>query len=136
MYHTYFQDHLSKLNYIITLGGFLESLNVKYLFFNAFEPLDGWKKGTSYYQKSESGEDCKILGRSTAYIKNNLNWLDKIQIEMGAHEGAEYDIVTGNFNNPGTDPSRKKEEYFFDGWHPSPLAHKEWSGILYNEICN
>jgi len=134
--HTYFQDHLSKLNYIISLGRFLESLGIKYLFFNAFEPIDGWKKGTGYYGASESGENCKVLGRATDYIKENINWLDKIQIEIGAQEGKKQDIITGNFNNPGKDPIRKREEYFLDGWHPSPLAHKEWSEILYNEICD
>jgi hypothetical protein len=134
--YTFFQDHLEKLNYIISLGGFLESLNVKYLFFNAFEPLDGWKRGSGYYSRSETGEDSKLLQRATDYIKNNLNWLDKIQIELGAKDGYYQDIIHGNFNNPGPDPKRKKEEYFLDGWHPSPLANEEWSEILYNEICN
>lgn len=133
--HTYFQDHLSKLNYIISLGGFLESLGIKYLFFNAFDPLDGWKRGTGYYGKSETGEDCKVLGRATNYVKENLNWFSKVQVEIQASDGNEDHIIHGNFNNPEPDP-KKKEEYFLDGWHPSPLAHKEWSEILYNEICN
>jgi len=133
--HTYFQDHLSKLNYIISLGGFLEALGIKYLFFNAFDPLDGWKRGTGYYGKSETGEDCKVLSRATNYVKENLNWFSKIQIGIQASDGNEDHIIHGNFNNPGPDP-KKKEEYFLDGWHPSPLAHKEWSEILYNEICN
>jgi len=162
--HTWFQDHLAKLNYIISLGGFLEFHNIKYLFFNAFDPLDGWKEGTGYYGKSESDpaernkkidslfidgskdpnwiEDLEydsgelVLRRATDYIKNNLNWFDKIQIEIGAQEGYRNEIITGNFNNPGKDTLRKKEEYFLDGWHPSPMAHKEWSEMLYNEICN
>lgn len=133
--HTWFQDHLSKLNYIISLGSFLETHNIKYLFFNAFEPLDGWKEDTGYYKKSESGENCKVLNRATNYIKNNLNWFDRIQIELGAKDGHRDDIIKGRFNNPGPDP-KKKEEYFLDGWHPSELANREWSEILYNEICD
>jgi hypothetical protein len=136
--YTYFQDHLEKLNYIISLANFLENLNIKYLFFNAFEPLDGWKSGTGYYSPSETGKDCPILSRATEYIKNNTNWLDRIQIELGAKEEYFNDVITGTFDNPPGDPLRTNLEYFLpnDGWHPSPLAHREWSEILYNEICN
>jgi hypothetical protein len=60
---TTFQEHMRKLNMIITLAGFLKSHNIKYVFFNEFEPLDGWKKGGGYYNKSETGEDCPVLNR-------------------------------------------------------------------------
>jgi len=135
--YTCFQDHLKKLDYIIGLGNFLKSHNIKYLFFNAFESLDSWKNGTCYFGPTETGKDCPVLTRKTNYIRENLNWFDRIQIEIGAKEGYYDDVIVGNFNNPGSDPLKKKEEYFLlDGWHPSKLAHREWSEILYNEICN
>jgi hypothetical protein len=132
MNHTTFQEHMRKLNMIITLAGFLKSHNIKYLFFNAFEPLDGWKKGTGYYGESETGPDCPILNKLTNYVKENVNFLEQIQIEIGAKEGCLEEVRVGNFDGDDKSyPVTKKEYFSHDGWHPSVLAHTEWSEVLY-----
>ena len=132
---TTFQEHMRKLNMIITLAGFLKSHNIKYLFFNAFDPLDGWKKGTGYYDKSETGPDCPILDKLTNYVKNHTNFLKQIQIELGAKEGHLEDVISGNFDGDDkTYPHTKKEYFTSDGWHPSVLGHKEWSKVLYSHL--
>ena len=120
---------------IITLAGFLKSHNIKYLFFNAFDPLDGWKKGTGYYSKSESGENCPVLNRLTNYVKENVNFLEQIQIEIGANPEFLDDVINGNFDGHDKTYKGTKKEYFSDdGWHPSVLGHKEWSKILYDYL--
>ena len=132
---TTFQEHMRKLNMIITLAGFLKSHNIKYVFFNAFEPLDGWKKGTGYYNKSETGEDCPVLNRLTNYVKENVNFLEQTQIEIGAKEGCLEKVRTGDFDGDDKSyPYTKKEFFSHDGWHPSVLGHKEWSKILYDHL--
>ena len=130
-----FQEHLRKLNLIIMLAGFLKSHNIKYVFFNAFEPLDGWKKGTGYYDKSETGEDCPILDKLTNYIKENVNFLEQTQIEIGAKGGHTERVRIGNYDRDDKSYPYTKKEYFIDdGWHPSELAHKEWSKVLHREL--
>ena len=132
---TTFQEHMRKLNMIITLAGFLKSHNIKYVFFNEFEPLDGWKKGTGYYNKSETGEDCPVLNRLTNYVKENVNFLEQIQIEIGAKEGCLERVISGNWDGDDKSyPYTKKEYFSHDGWHPSVLGHKEWSKILYDHL--
>jgi len=128
-----FQEHMRKLHLIIMLAGFLKSHNIKYLFFNAFDPLDGWKVKTRYYDKSETGENCPTLTKLTNYIKENVNFLEQIQIEIGAKEGYVEKVRNGNFDSEDKSfPYTKKEYFIDDGWHPSILAHKEWSGIVYD----
>jgi len=135
MNHTLFQEHMRKLNMIITLAGFLKSHNIKYIFFNAFDPLDGWKKGTGYYRKSESGENCPVLNRLTNYVKEHINFLEQLQIEIGAKEGCLEKVRTGDFDGDDKSyPYTKKEYFSHDGWHPSVLGHKEWSKILYDHL--
>jgi hypothetical protein len=135
--HTLFQEHMRKLNMIITLAGFLKSHNIKYVFFNAFEPLDGWKKGTGYYDKSETGEDCPVLNKLTDYVRQNVNFLEQLQIEIGAKEGYEERVRIGDFDGDDKSyPYTKKEYFTHDGWHPSLVAHKEWSKILYDAIMS
>ena len=132
---TTFQEHLKKLNMIIMLAGFLESHNIKYVFFNEFEPLDGWKKGTGYYSKSESGENCPVLNRLTNYVKENVNFLEQLQIEIGAKKGCLEEVRNGKFDGDDKSyPFTKKEYFSDDGWHPSVLGHKEWSKILYGHL--
>ena len=115
------------------LAGFLKSHNIKYLFFNAFDSLDGWKKGTGYYSKSESGENCPVLNRLTNYVKENVNFLEQIQIEIGAKAGCLERVISGNWDGDDKSYPYTKKEYFIDdGWHPSILAHKEWSNVLYD----
>lgn len=134
--HTYFQEHLKKLNTIILLGNFLHNNNIKYIFFNANDLLSGWKTNTGYYKKSESGKDCKVLNRATDYIKDNLNFLNKVQISIGANKDYEYDVICGNYNHPGLNKETNPKFFVNDGWHPSEYAHEEWSKVLYDEICN
>ena len=130
-----FQEHLKKLHLIIMLAGFLKSHNIKYVFFNAFEPLDGWKKGTGYYDKSETGEDCPILDKLTNYIKENVNFLEQTQIEIGAKGEHTERVRIGNYDRHDKSYPYTKKEYFIDdGWHPSELAHKEWSKVLNREL--
>ena len=130
-----FQEHMRKLNMIITLAGFLKSHNIKYLFFNAFEPLDGWKKGTGYYDKSETGEDCPTLDKLTNYIKENVNFLEQTQIEIGAKRGHTERVRIGNYDRHDKSyPYTKKEYFSHDGWHPSVVGHTEWAKILHREL--
>ena len=135
MNHTLFQDHMRKLNMIIGLAGFLDSHNIKYIFFNAFDPLDGWKKGTGYYGKSETGPDCPVLNKLTDYVRENVNFLEQTQIEIGAKEGYEEKIRNGDYDgDETTNPYTKKEYFSHDGWHPSVVGHTEWAKILHREL--
>jgi hypothetical protein len=128
-----FQEHMRKLHLIIMLAGFLKSHNIKYLFFNAFDPLDGWKKGTGYCEKSETGENCPVLNKLTDYVIENVNFLEQTQIEIGAKEGCVEKVRNGDFDGEDKSyPYTKKEYYSDDGWHLSGLGHKEWSGIVYD----
>jgi len=128
-----FQEHMRKLHLIIMLAGFLKSHNIKYLFFNAFDSLDGWKKNTGHYRKSETGPDCPILNKLTNYVKENVNFLEQLQIEMGAKEGCLEKVISGKWDGDDKSYPYTKKEYFIDdGWHPSILAHKEWSNVLYD----
>lgn len=130
-----FQEHMRKLHLIIMLAGFLKSHNIKYLFFNAFDPLDGWKKGTGHYGPSETGENCSVLNKLTDYVIENVNFLEQTQIEIGAKEGCVEKVRNGDFDGEDKSyPYTKKEYYWTDGWHPSVLAHKEWSKILYGHL--
>ena len=110
--YSLFQEHMKKLNMIITLGEFLNSKNIRYVFFNAFEKLDDWKYGNDNYGPSETGPNCKLLNPLTDYIKKHINFLDKTQIEI----------------------ANTKEYFIDDGWHPSDFAHKKWSNVLYNYL--
>ena len=128
-----FQEHMRKLHLIIMLAGFLKSHNIKYVFFNAFDTLDGWKGDSGYNEKSETGENCPTLTKLTNYVKENVNFLEQTQIEIGAKDEHLERVRSGHFDgNDKLYPYTKKEYFIDDGWHPSILAHEEWSGIIYD----
>ena len=135
MNHTLFQEYMRRLNMIISLAGFLNQHNIKYLFFPAFEPLDSWAIGSGYASRSETGQNCPVLNKLTNYIRENVHFLEQTQIEIGAKEGHSEKVRLGLYDgNNLSGPYIKKEYFTDDGWHPSELAHIEWSEILHREL--
>ena len=52
---------------------------------------------------------------------------------MGAKEGCLEKVISGKWDGDDKSYPYTKKEYFIDdGWHPSILAHKEWSNVLYD----
>ena len=114
---------------------FLNQHNIKYLFFPAFEPLDSWAIGSGYASRSETGQNCPVLNKLTNYIRENVHFLEQTQIEIGAKEGHSEKVRLGLYDgNNLSNPYIKKEYFTDDGWHPSELAHIEWSEILHREL--
>ncbi len=132
--HTFFQEYMRRLNMIISLAGFLNQHNIKYLFFPAFEQLDSWIEGTAYGKLSETGPNCPVLNKLTNYIRENVHFLEQTQIEIGAKKGHEKKVRIGRYYGEDESCPYIKKEYFTDGWHPSELAHTEWSEILHREL--
>jgi hypothetical protein len=125
---------MRRLNMIISLAGFLNQHNIKYLFFPAFEPLDSWKTGSGYASRSETGQNCPVLNKLTNYIRENVHFLEQTQIEIGAKE-EHFERVRYGYYDGDDNSIYNKEGYFNDdGWHPSELAHTEWSEILHREL--